>query len=48
MDLETAMAIVETMIDGDEEYIFSEEKYEALKIALGCMNSIMFLKKVIK
>ena len=48
MDLETAIAIVETMIDGDDEYIFSEEKHEALEVALGCMNSIMYIKKVIK
>lgn len=53
MDLETAAAIVETMVDRiskpwDEDYMSAEEKLEALKIALGCMNSIMFLKKVIK
>lgn len=53
MDLETATAIVETMVDRiskpwDEDYLSAEEKYEALKVALGCMNSMMYIKKVIR
>lgn len=51
MDLETAMAIVETMIEAqnqvwDEDYL-SEDEHKALIVAMGCMKSIWYAKKAI-
>lgn len=51
MDLETALQIVETMIRTqdqawDEDYL-SEDEYEALKVAVNCINSVLYIKKAI-